>query len=186
VTPAASICAAVKVGRTPAAISGAARSDRHDRRAEHGVGAGPPAGRAEVVADARDDVRDAAPEIDAPVAVEVLRVAAPARRHELRPAHRAGVRPADDERIERAVAREQQEFLQLRLEERDALDVPKPSVASASSTRYVPVTRPKTVSMPMIATTMSSGTPYVSRTRTSVASCSFQKRTPASMRARST
>ena len=65
-------------------------------------------------------------------------------------------------------------------------DVPKPSVASASSTRYVPVTRPKTVSMPMIATTISSGTPYVSRTRWSVASCSFQNRTPASMRTRST
>ena len=87
------------------------------RKPQAGVGdnrlAVAPAVVGEVIRDARDDVRPAAPEVALAVAVAVDRPGAVAARHELAVAHRAGVGAEHRLGVEAFLAREQQELLEL-------------------------------------------------------------------------
>ena len=65
-----------------------------------------------VARDAADRIGRTAQQVDGAVAVVVHGVAPVAGRHELRQAHRPGVRALDDERIHSGLARQQQQFFQ--------------------------------------------------------------------------
>ena len=87
-----------------------------DVRGHHDGLARAPAVQLEIVADAREHVVPVAPEIAVTVAAAVDGVAAEAGRHELGHAHRARVRAERRQRVERFLARHQQELLELATE----------------------------------------------------------------------
>ena len=78
---------------------------------------GDPAECLEVVSDARDDVVPVGEQVALLVVAAVDRVAAVARRHELRRAHGAGVRAERGQRIDRFLARQRDELRELAAEE---------------------------------------------------------------------
>ena len=83
--------------------------------------AGLPAVRREIVRNARRDVRQRVPQINASVAILVLRPLRDAGRHELAPAHRAGVRAFQlVDRIREMHIAEQEQLLELAAEKRRA------------------------------------------------------------------